>query len=141
MTHSANLRAGAGGIALALAAGAMWGSLGLITHELLRFGLSAAQLAMLRLGGAFAITALIAFALRRYRRLTARQWGLLALIGLFCQALSSVSFSASVAGAGSSLAIVLLCMGPLFTAAINRVVFGDRRRAPRSVGGDRSRLR
>lgn len=126
MAHTAGSRSGAGGIGLALAAGAMWGSLGLITHELLRYGLSAAQLAMLRLGGAFVITMLIALVLGRLRRLSWRQWGLLALIGLFCQALSSVSFSNAVAGAGSSLAIVLLCMGPLFTAAINRLAFGER---------------
>ncbi|MFK3650337.1 DMT family transporter [Lysobacter enzymogenes] len=113
-------------IALALAAGALWGALGLITHALLGYGLSAAQLGLLRLGGAFALTLLIAVALRRVRALSLRQWAWLAAIGLVCQALGSVSFSAAVAGAGSSLAIVLLCMGPLFTAAINRVCFGER---------------
>lgn len=113
-------------VALALAAGALWGTLGFITRALLSHGFSAAQLGLLRLGGAFALTLLIAAALGRLRALSGRQWGWLAAIGLVCQALSSVSFSVAVAGAGSSLAIVLLCMGPLFTAAINRWWFGER---------------
>jgi len=116
----------AGAVALALGAGALWGTLGLITRALLDHGLSAAQLGVLRLGGAFALTWLIAAALGRVRALSLRQWGWLAAIGLVCQALSSVSFSAAVAGAGSNLAMVLLCMGPLFTAAINRLWFGER---------------
>ncbi|MEI2431906.1 DMT family transporter [Lysobacter yananisis] len=121
-------RAGAplAAIALALAAGTLWGSLGLITRALLGYGLGAAQLALLRLGGAFAITLLAALAMRRVRALSLRQWAWLAAIGAVCQALGSVSFSAAVDGAGSSLAIVLLCMGPLFTAAINRLCFGER---------------
>ncbi|QWP78080.1 DMT family transporter [Lysobacter sp. K5869] len=113
-------------VALALGAGALWGTLGLITRALLGHGLSAAQLGWLRLSGAFVLTLSIAAALGRLRALSWRQWGWLAAIGLICQALSSVSFSAAVAGAGSSLAIVLLCMGPLFTAAINRLWFGER---------------
>ncbi|VTR59373.1 carboxylate/amino acid/amine transporter [Serratia fonticola] len=112
-------------IVLALIAGALWGTLGLITHYLLSYGLNTLQLGILRLSGAFVLTLLIAAVLGRIRVLSIRQWAWLAAIGLACQALSSVSFASAVAGAGSSLAIIMLCMGPLFTAAINRFLYGE----------------
>ncbi|BBJ59541.1 DMT family transporter [Enterobacter sp. JBIWA008] len=113
-------------ITLALAAGVMWGTLGLITHYLLNYGVSIIQLGILRLGGAFVLTLLIAIMLGRIHILSLRQWGGLAAIGLVCQALSSISFSSAVAGIGSSLAIIMLCTGPLFTVAINRIFYSER---------------
>ncbi|WP_024486082.1 DMT family transporter, partial [Serratia fonticola] len=95
------------------------------THYLLSYGLNTLQLGILRLSGAFVLTLLIAAVLGRIRVLSIRQWAWLAAIGLACQALSSVSFASAVAGAGSSLAIIMLCMGPLFTAAINRFLYGE----------------
>lgn len=120
------MRSSLAAITLALAAGVLWGTLGLITHYLLNYGVSIMQLSILRLGGAFVLTLLIAITLGRIHVLSLRQWGWLAAIGLVCQALSSISFSSAVAGMGSSLAIVMLCMGPLFTVAINRIFYGER---------------
>lgn len=113
-------------IALALTAGALWGTLGLITRILLAQGLNVTQLGLARLGGAFVLTLVIAAALGRLRLLKLRQWCWLAMVGLICQASGSFAFSSAVAGAGSSLAIVLLCTGPLFTTLFNRLFFKER---------------
>ena len=114
-----------GGIGLAVCAGLMWGSLGTITVELLALGLTTFQLAMVRMAGAFIVSLLIAALLGKLHRLSGRELGLLALIGLFCQALSSFSFSESAGSVGSNIAIALLCLGPLFTAGINRLFFKE----------------
>ncbi|MEY7874479.1 DMT family transporter [Enterobacter roggenkampii] len=119
------MRSSIAAIMLALTAGILWGTLGLITHYLLNYGVSIMQLCILRLGGAFVLTLFIAITLGRIQVLTLRQWGWLAAIGLVCQTLSSISFSSAVAGMGSSLAIIMLCMGPLFTVALNRIFYRE----------------
>jgi DME family drug/metabolite transporter len=114
------------GIAFALGAGLLWGTLGFVSRELLDRGLTPSQLALIRMGGAFGVTLLIVYALGKLRWPTSRELCWLLLIGVFCQALSAFAFSASVQRVGGNLAVVLLCTGPLFTACLARIVLAER---------------
>lgn len=80
-------------IALALLAGVLWGTLGLISHYLLSYGLSVIQLSLIRLGGAFLLTFLIIITLGKMPKLGVQQWGWIFAIGLIGLSLRKLSSS------------------------------------------------
>ncbi|WGL94755.1 DMT family transporter [Arsenophonus nasoniae] len=110
---------------LAVSAGFMWGTLGVITVELINLGLDAFQISFIRMGGAFLICLLVGLYRQQFRLINIRQFFFLILVGLICQALSSYAFSQSVSKIGGNITIALMCTGPIFTLFLNRILFAE----------------
>lgn len=106
------------GLVLALAAGLQWGSLGLVTAQVIDLGLSPAQAGAWRLGLAALICLAVALPLRLLRWPSRQHWLPLLALGVVCQALGTWAFARAVQALGPLPAVLLFCTGPMFGALL-----------------------
>ena len=115
------------GYLMVLAAGVMWGSIGLFTTELSQYGMSAGQIAFLRLAAGTVLLGVLLL-VTKGRSAFRMDWrGLFwcVLLGIFAEALFNLSYTRAVTEAGMALGAVLLYTAPIFVSFMSWLFFRE----------------
>ncbi len=115
------------GYLMVLAAGVMWGTIGLFTTELNRYGLSSSLIAFLRLASGTLLLGAVMFITRGKSvfRMDLRGFFWCALLGVFAEALFNISYTCAVTEAGMAIGAVLLYTAPIFVSIMSRLFFRE----------------
>lgn len=126
--------AAANGYMMVVAAGLMWGTIGLFVNPLSALGLGSASISALRMGAGALVMLPVLLALGRkeqgdplaYLRLNRKQALLCAVMGVFCLSLSNTCYYESMRAVGMSTASVLLYTSPIFGCILGRLFYNEK---------------
>lgn len=115
------------GYLMVLTAGIMWGTIGLFTTELSRYGLSSSLIAFLRLASGTLLLGVVMLITRGKSifRMDLRGLFWCALLGVFAEALFNISYTCAVTEAGMAVGAVLLYTAPIFVSVMSRLFFRE----------------
>lgn len=127
------------GYYLVLLGALLWGSVGVFSRTLGQMGLTAMEVAALRMfvASIFLVPILLAMAagkdfekagrrgLLRFFLITPRGLFWSALVGVFGLALSSATYYISIEHIGMSTSSVLMCTSPMFGIVLGRILYGE----------------
>ena len=115
------------GYGLAFLAGVTWGTLGIISYYLGKTGVGPFEIAFLRL--LFAFLSMFVFYLVTDRtKLKVRREGVKhsLLIGIITQGTMSLAVYKCISLTSTTVGIMMVCLGPLFTAILSRIFFKEK---------------
>jgi len=114
------------GYGLALLAGITWGTLGITSYYLKLTGIGVFEVAFLRLFFAF-LAMFIFFSIKNREVLKISQTGIKhsALIGLISQGLTSLALYKCISMTSTTVGVIMVCLGPLFTAILSKIIFKE----------------
>ena len=121
------------GYVLVLAAGVLWGTIGLFVNGLAALDVGPAGVSALRMGaGAMVmLPVMLALGVRDHGdplallRLNPRQALVCAVMGVFCLSLSNTLYYVAMGAVGMSTASVLLYTSPVFACLLGRLFLGE----------------
>ena len=114
------------GYGLALLAGVTWGTLGITSYYLKLTGIGVFEVAFLRLFFAF-LAMLIFFSIKNREVLKISKVGMThsTLIGIISQGLTSLALYKCISMTSTTVGVIMVCLGPLFTAILSRIIFKE----------------
>ena len=114
------------GYGLALLAGVTWGTLGITSYYLKLTGIGVFEVAFLRLFFAF-LAMFIYFSIKKREVLKISRVGMThsTLIGIISQGLTSLALYKCISMTSTTVGVIMVCLGPLFTAILSRIIFKE----------------
>ncbi len=114
------------GYGLALLAGVTWGTLGITSYYLKLTGIGVFEVAFLRLFFAF-LAMLTFFFIKNREMLKLSREGVKhsILIGTISQGLTSLALYKCISMTSTTVGVIMVCLGPLFTAILSRIIFKE----------------
>jgi len=115
------------GYGLALLAGITWGTLGIISHFLGKTGVGPFEIAFLRL--LFAFLFMFIFYLvtdRKKLKVAKKDIKHSFLIGIITQGTMSLAIYKCISMTSTTVGVMMVCLGPLFTAILSRIFFNEK---------------
>jgi len=115
------------GYGLAFLAGVAWGTLGIISNYLGQTGVGSFEVAFLRLFFAF-LSMFIFYLISDVNKIKIRREGVkhTLLIGIITQVTMSLAVFKCISMTSTTVAIMMVCLGPLFTAILSMIFFNEK---------------
>ena len=115
------------GYGLALLAGVTWGTLGITSYYLKLTGIGTFEVAFLRLFFAF-ITMFLFFYIKdkSVLKISKSELKHSATIGIISQGITSLALYKCIEMTSTTIGIIMVCLGPLFTAILSRFFFNEK---------------
>ncbi len=114
------------GYGLALLAGTTWGTLGITSYYLKLTGVGTFEVAFLRLFFAFlAMFVFFSFKDRGVLKITREEMKHTTLIGIISQGISSLALYKCISMTSTTVGVIMVCLGPLFTTILSRIIFKE----------------
>lgn len=118
---------GKNGYTLAFLAGIGWGTIGIISYYLGKTGIGPFEVAFLRLFFAFLIMFLFYFITDKEKvRIEKKEFKHAILIGVISQGVMSLAMYKCISMTSTTVGIMMVCLGPLFTALLSRIFFSEK---------------
>lgn len=115
------------GYGLAFLAGVTWGTLGIISHYLGETGVGPFEIAFLRLLFAF-LSMFVFYLITDREKLKIKKEGIKhsLLIGIITQGTMSLAIYKCISMTSTTVGVMMVCLGPLFTAILSRIFFNEK---------------
>lgn len=115
------------GYGLAFLAGVTWGTLGIISHYLGETGVGPFEIAFLRLLFAF-LSMFTFYLITDQEKLKIGREGVKhsLLIGIITQGTMSLAIYKCISMTSTTVGVMMVCLGPLFTAILSRIIFNEK---------------
>lgn len=115
------------GYGLAFLAGVTWGTLGIISHYLGETGVGPFEIAFLRLLFAF-LSMFVFYLITDREKLKIGREGIKhsLLIGVITQGTMSLAIYKCISMTSTTVGVMMVCLGPLFTAVLSRIFFKEK---------------
>ncbi len=114
------------GYGLALLAGTTWGTLGITSYYLKLTGVGTFEVAFLRLFFAFlAMFVFFSFKDRSVLKISREELKHTTLIGIISQGISSLALYKCISMTSTTVGVIMVCLGPLFTTILSRIIFKE----------------
>jgi len=115
------------GYTLAFLAGIGWGTIGIISYYLGKTGIGPFEIAFLRLFSAFLMMFIFYFITDKEKvRIEKKEFKHAILIGVISQGIMSLAMYKCISMTSTTVGIMMVCLGPLFTAILSRIFFHEK---------------
>jgi len=115
------------GYTLAFLAGVGWGTIGIISYYLGKTGIGPFEIAFLRLFSAFLMMFIFYFITDKKKiRIKKEELKHAILIGIISQGIMSLAMYKCISMTSTTVGIMMVCLGPLFTAILSRIFFSEK---------------
>jgi drug/metabolite transporter (DMT)-like permease len=127
MEYERSIKVEQKGYGLALLAGIAWGTLGITSHYVGKSGVGPFEVAFLRLFFAF-LSMFIFYSIADTKKIKISRKDLKhsLLIGTITQGTMSLAVFKCISMTSTTVAIMMVCLGPLFTAILSRIFFNEK---------------